>query len=73
MISLDDLMRSPVYEPKKRWCGGTYGWVMHRFPVKDGLSFREVLMRNLASSMYQDFAAGQRLVNMLKRNAERRA
>jgi hypothetical protein len=72
MFGLNDFMRSPVYEPKKRWCGGVYGWVAHRFPVKGGVSFRDLVVRNAVNSMYQDVVPGQRLVDALKRNAERR-
>jgi len=47
MISLDEFMRRPIYEPRRRWCGGTYGWVAHRFPVKNGISMRDVLLQQL--------------------------
>jgi len=45
VINLNEIMRRPIYEPRKRWCGGTYGWVSQRFPVKDGISMREVWLR----------------------------
>ena len=45
MINVNEIMRQPVYEPRKRWCGGRYGWVAHRFPVKGGISMRDVWMQ----------------------------
>ena len=45
MINVNEIMRQPVYEPRKRWCGGRYGWVAHRFPVKGGISMCDVWMQ----------------------------
>lgn len=56
------MWRDKVYEPKKRWCGGHYGWVRHRFPIKDGISYREVLTFNL-------FAPNP-LLELFKKNAK---
>ena len=50
MLSLAEMSKrvfhAKVYEPKKRLCGGHYGWVQHRFPVKDGISWRDVMIAN---------------------------
>ena len=32
-----------VYEPTPRLCGGVYGYVGHRFPIKNGISKIEVM------------------------------
>ena len=34
-------------EPVKRMSGGKYRWVKHRLPIKGGISFREVMQRDL--------------------------
>lgn len=43
MAMTNSLFHAKVYEPRKRWCGGSYGWVAHRFPVKGGISWRDVM------------------------------
>ena len=42
-----DLLNSKTIEPQKRLRGGSYGWADHRFPIKDGISLREALMRDI--------------------------
>lgn len=49
-FSIGRFLRELRYEPTKRWCGGSYGWVMHRFPIKGGISPREVMVRNFTAS-----------------------
>jgi hypothetical protein len=44
---LNEALNRRCYEPKKRLVNGKYGWAKHRFPIKGGISFREVLIRNL--------------------------
>jgi len=44
---LNESLDRRCYEPKKRLVNGKYGWARHRFPIKGGISFREVLIRNL--------------------------
>jgi hypothetical protein len=34
-----------LYEPKPRWCGGVFGYVGHRFPIRGGISWLDVLAR----------------------------
>ena len=50
-VSLDeaiaDAWRQPRYEPHKRKCGGVDGWVAHRFPIKGGISARDVMAAQL--------------------------
>ncbi len=39
-------------EPQKRMCGGTGPrWVVHRFPIKSGLSFYSVCQEELAQAV----------------------
>lgn len=33
---------TPCVEPARRLCGGYFGWVYHRFPIKGGITPREV-------------------------------
>lgn len=42
-----DLSRR-VVEPKKRLREGSFGWVVHRFPIKEGITLRDMMMRSLA-------------------------
>jgi hypothetical protein len=44
---LNDALDARTYEPNKRFVGGTYGWANHRFPIKGGISFRQVMIRNM--------------------------
>lgn len=39
--------RDPVYEPKERLCGGVYGFVRHRFPIRGGITSSDVMADNL--------------------------
>jgi hypothetical protein len=43
---LNEALDSRCYEPKKRLVGGEHKWAQHRFPIKGGISFREVIIRN---------------------------
>lgn len=45
------LVHAKVYEPKRRLCGGRMGWVRHRFPIKNGISWRDVM---IAESLRQN-------------------
>ena len=40
-------------EPEKRWVGGQYGWAIHRFPIKGGITKREMTRNMLIDSMYE--------------------
>jgi len=44
---LNEALDSRCYEPKKRFVGGEYGWAKHKFPIKGGINFREVMIRSL--------------------------
>jgi hypothetical protein len=68
MISINEIMRQPIYEPKKRWCGGTYGWVAHRFPVKGGISMRDVWMHDTANALYNDVVGKHPLIELFRKN-----
>lgn len=43
-------MHSKRVEPVKRLVGGRYGWAIHRFPIKGGISLQEVLARNICAN-----------------------
>jgi hypothetical protein len=40
-----EAMHSKCIEPKPRRCGGRFGYVWHRFPIKGGVSWREVMWK----------------------------
>jgi len=42
------MMHSKTIEPDKRKVGGRFGWASHRFPIKNGISPREALIRDAA-------------------------
>lgn len=44
-MTLNEIMRCPIYEPRPRWCGGVFGYVAHRFPIRGGISTIEVMVR----------------------------
>lgn len=68
MISINAIMRRPIYEPKPRWCGGVFGYVAHRFPIKGGISMRDVWARGNANAMYQDIVRGNALIVHFEKN-----
>jgi hypothetical protein len=35
-------------EPTQRLVGGKFGWAVHRFPIKGGISLSQVFVRNVA-------------------------
>jgi hypothetical protein len=47
---LDVWMHATVYEPNPRLCGGEFGYVVHRFAIKGGLSWRDVMLRQATNS-----------------------
>lgn len=40
---MPSLWHERVYEPKKRLFEGRYQWARHRFPIKGGITFRDVV------------------------------
>lgn len=43
-----DAMNSRRIEPKKRMIAGRYGWAVHRFPIKDGITSNEAMRIDMA-------------------------
>jgi hypothetical protein len=39
-------------EPRKRFVAGTYGWAIHRHPLKDGISLQDALNRDMGSPCF---------------------
>lgn len=37
------------YEPAERWAGGVFGYVAHRFPIKNGISASDVMAARMFS------------------------
>lgn len=68
MIGINAIMRRLIYEPKPRWCGGVFGYVAHRFPIKGGISVYDVWMRGNANATYQEFVRGNALIAHFEKN-----
>lgn len=48
MSWIEDVWNEPRFEPVKRRAGGNYPtFVGHRFPIKGGITLRDVLLRQL--------------------------
>jgi hypothetical protein len=43
----------PCVEPKKRWVGGKFDYAVHRFPIRGGITPREMLRQLLIESQYE--------------------
>lgn len=41
-------------EPVKRMVGGRFGWAMHRFPIKGGLTTGETLAKDWAKALHAE-------------------
>lgn len=45
-----ELMHAKCYEPQKRKHGSTKSeWIRHRFPIKGGISMRDVMLSDFAA------------------------
>ena len=53
-LSLSDLLERTLsgkrVEPQQRLVGGRYGWAIHRYPIRGGLTVAEVLAKNIANN-----------------------
>ena len=49
---IGDVTGKKCVEPKKRWVGGKFGWAVHRFPIKEGITKREMFRQELIESIY---------------------
>ena len=38
------ILREKNTEPKQRLVGGRFGWAVHRFPIKGGISWVDVML-----------------------------
>lgn len=38
------------YEPMELMCAGKFGYVRHRFPIKNGITIRDVMYRQITAS-----------------------
>lgn len=47
MLHWNEMMNAKTYEPEPRLAGGRFGYVRHRFPIKNGISIREVMLRSM--------------------------
>ena len=50
---IKNVSESACVEPEKRLVGGQYGWAIHRFPIKGGITKREMTRHMLMDSMYE--------------------
>ena len=65
----------PCVEPKKRWVGGEFKYAVHRFPIKGGITPREMLGLMLIESQQETQKAmwenlTSRFLIVEKRNGE---
>jgi hypothetical protein len=37
----------PNVEPRQRWVGGGFGYAVHRFPIKGGITMADVLKESI--------------------------
>lgn len=63
-------MEAKCVEPEKRMCGGVYGWVVHRFPIKGGKSPADTVWRELWESQTKRIGFTRRILNYME--AEKR-
>ena len=53
-LNLADVIHKTLHgsrvEPKQRWVGGRFGWAIHRFPIKGGITLTEVMLRNFSEA-----------------------
>ena len=50
---IGNITENKCVEPEKRWVGGEHGWAVHRFPIKGGITMKEMMVRSLKDSMYE--------------------
>jgi hypothetical protein len=57
---LTDLRERKV-EPRKRMVGGRFGWAVHRFPIKGGITAMEAFCREAMDGMSRPSYFAKRL------------
>jgi hypothetical protein len=50
LLLIAESFHKPCWEPKKRLFEGRYQWAHHRFPIKGGISTRDVMARDFNMS-----------------------
>lgn len=50
ILSFSERMHCKCVEPDPRLRGGVFGYAVHRFPIKGGISLWEVVVRQIAQS-----------------------
>lgn len=44
---VSDAWQRRSIEPEKRLRAGSFGWAVHRFPIKGGISLHDAMMRDM--------------------------
>ncbi|CDN87341.1 hypothetical protein BN948_01763 [Hydrogenophaga intermedia] len=50
-ISVIGILSQRCVEPQRRMVGGRFGWAVHRFPIKGGISLQHAMNIDLMESM----------------------
>lgn len=54
MTSLSDICRKAMsgkrVEPQQRMVGGSYGWAIHTYPIKGGITLADVMYQNICKN-----------------------
>lgn len=45
-----DYLTAKRVEPKPRMCGGKFGYVYHKYPIKNGISVSDILAEQIAKN-----------------------
>lgn len=53
-------------EPKKRLVKGRFGWAVHKYPIKNGLTFRETVWKDWLEQMAANICKNNSLLDQLK-------
>ena len=62
---IGNITENKCVEPEKRWVGGEHGWAVHRFPIKGGITMKEMMVCSLKDSMYE--AKNSMLINLFSK------
>jgi len=50
-IDIVSALRLPCIEPRKRKVGGIYTWATHRFPIKNGITATQVILKEITENV----------------------
>jgi hypothetical protein len=65
-------LQAPCVEPRKRLVGGKFGWAIHRFPIKGGISLQRAMSQSLAENLVRPNALNRMLLQVALSTPTRR-